>query len=144
LVGYLRHVIQVAYRVHIHSDPDPSSIIEDSNGNPIYSRNPVSFKQKIDYCIQKELLPFLYEHKRNKGEEAEVVITSNILSELKRHNRSQNNSSNYTLAALASEIPSFKVDQRKINGENKKVACGSKEKFYEFITPNIQEGDGLF
>ena len=49
--------------------------------------------------------------------------------------------SNYTLAALASEIPGFKVDQRKINGENKKVACGPRTKFYEFLIPDIQEVD---
>jgi hypothetical protein len=51
------------------------------------------------------------------------------------------NSSNYTLAALASEIPGFKVDQRKINGENKRVACGPRTKFFEFLIPTIQEMD---
>jgi hypothetical protein len=90
---------------------------------------------------EKESIPFLYEHKRNKEREVEVVITSNILSELKKYNRSQTNSSNYTLAALASEIPGFKVEQRKINGENKRVACGPKTKFDEFLIPNIQEVD---
>jgi hypothetical protein len=79
--------------------------------------------------------------KETKGGEVEVVITSNILSELKKYNRSQTNSSNYTLAALASEIPGFKVEQRKINGENKRVACGPKTKFDEFLIPNIQEVD---
>jgi hypothetical protein len=73
--------------------------------------------------------------------EVEVVITSNILSELKKYNRSQTNSSNYTLAALASQIRGFTVDQRKINGENKRVACGPKTKFDEFLIPNIQEVD---
>ena len=94
---------------------------------------------KIDDCLEKESVPFLYEHKRNKGEEVEVVITSNIFSELKRYNRSQTNSSNYTLAALASEIPGFKVDQRKINGINKKVVCGPKDKFDEFLTPTYRK-----
>jgi len=100
----------------------------------------VNFRMKVDDCITKGFVPFLYEHKRNKGEEVEVVITANIFSELKRYNRSQINS-NYTLVALASEIPGFKVDQRKINGENKKVACGTRTKFYEFLTPTIQEVD---
>ena len=95
---------------------------------------------KINDCLKKESIPFLYEHKRNKGEEVEVVITSNILSELKRYNRSHNTIAVvYTLAALASEIPGFKVDQRKINGENKKVVCGPKLKFDEFLIPTIQE-----
>jgi hypothetical protein len=101
----------------------------------------VDLKMKLDYCLKKGSIPFLFEHRRNKGEEVEVVITANIISELKRHNRIQTNSSNYTLAALASEIPGFKVEQRKANGTNKKVACGPKAKFDEFLTLNIQEVD---
>jgi hypothetical protein len=128
LVGFLQHTIQEAYR--------RDAMTEGRSGIE------ATLKMKIDDCLRKESVPFLYEHKRNKGEEDEIVITANILSDLKRYNRSQTNSSNYTLAALASEIPGFKVDQRKISGENKKVACGSKEKFYEFLTPSIQEVDG--
>jgi hypothetical protein len=124
LVGFLRHIIQEEFK-------------KNTTG---ISEMKVNFRMKIDDCITKGFVPFLYEHKRNRGGEVEVVITANILSELKRYNRSQTNS-NYTLAALASEIPGFKVDQRKINGENKKVACGSKTKFYEFLTPHIQEVD---
>ncbi|HET6715917.1 MAG TPA: hypothetical protein VFG90_02215, partial [Nitrososphaeraceae archaeon] len=126
LVGFLRNTIQESYR--------RDAMTEGRSGIE------ATLKMKIDDCLRKESVPFLYEHKRNKGEEDEIVITANILSELKRHNRSQI-SSNYTLAALASEIPGFKFDQRKINGKNKKVACGPKEKFYEFLTPNIQEVD---
>ncbi|CAN5303793.1 hypothetical protein BH18THE2_BH18THE2_26080 [soil metagenome] len=127
LVGFLRHTIQEAYRRDVMAEG--RSGIE------------VDLQMKINDCLKKESIPFLYEHKRNKGEEVEVVITSNVLSELKRYNRFQTNSSNYTLAALASEIPGFKVDQRKINGANKKVACGPKTKFDEFLTPTIQEMD---
>jgi hypothetical protein len=124
LVGFLRNTIQEAYR--------KDAMIEGR------SEIEVDLKMKIDDCLRKESIPFLYEHKRNRGEEVEVVITTNILSELKRYNRSQTNN-NYTLAALASEIPGFKVDQRKISGENKKVACGPRTKFYEFLIPDIQE-----
>ena len=126
LVGFLRHTIQEEYK--------KNTVIGERSGIE------VNFRMKIDDCITKGFVPFLYEHKRNKGEEVEVVITANIFSELKRYNRSQINS-NYTLVALASEIPGFKVDQRKINGENKKVACGTRTKFYEFLTPTIQEVD---
>jgi hypothetical protein len=124
LLGFLRHIIQEEFKKNTAG----------------VSEIGVSFREKIDDCIIKGFVPFLYEHKRNRGGEVEVVITANILSELKRYNRSQNNT-NYTLAALASEIPGFKVDQRKINGENMKVACGSKTKFYEFLTPHIQDND---
>jgi hypothetical protein len=124
LVGFLRHIIQEEYKKNTVGVPE----IE------------VNFRMKIDDCITKGFVSFLYEHKRNKGKEAEVVITANILSELKKYNRSQTNS-NYTLVALASEIPGFKVDQRKVNGENKKVACGPRIKFYEFLTPTIQGVD---
>jgi len=126
LVGFLRHTIQEEYK--------KNTVIGERSGIE------VNFRMKIDDCITKGFVPFLYEHKRNKGEEVEVVITANIFSELKRYNRSQINS-NYTLVALASEIPGFKVDQRKINGENKEVACGTRTKFYEFLTPTIQEVD---
>jgi hypothetical protein len=126
LVGFLRHTIQEAYRRDAMSE--------------VRSGIKTTLQIKINYCLQSESIPFLFEHKRNKGEEVEVVITANVLSELKRYNKSQT-SSNYTLAALASKIPGFKVDQRKINGENKKVACGPKTKFYEFLTPYIQEVD---
>jgi hypothetical protein len=125
LVGFLRHTIQEAYRRDVMAEGRPG--IE------------VDLKMKINDCLRKESIPYLYEHKRNKGEEVEVVITANILSELRRYNRSQTNG--YTLAALASEIPGFKVDQRKINGANKKVACGPKTKFDEFLSPAIQEVD---
>jgi hypothetical protein len=127
LVGFLRHMIQEAYR--------RDAAVEGRLGIE------VDLQMKINDCLRKESVPFLYEHKRNKGGEVEVVITSNILSELKKYNRSQTNNSNYTLAALASQIRGFTVDQRKINGENKRVACGPKTKFDEFLIPNIQEVD---
>jgi hypothetical protein len=126
LVGFLRHTIQEAYRRDAMIDP-----------SGVY----VDIRMKLDDCLKKGSIPFLYEHKRNKGEEVEVVITANIFPELKKYNRFQTNSSNYTLAALASEIPGFKFDQRKIDGMNNKVACGPRTKFYEFLTPNIQEAD---
>lgn len=129
LVGFLRHTILETYR--------RDALTEGRSGIE------TTFQMKINHCLQNQSVPFLFEHKRNKGEEVEVVITSNIVSELKRYNRSQTNSSNHTLAALASEIPGFKVDQRKIDGKNKKVACGPKEKFYEFLTPNIQDVDDV-
>jgi hypothetical protein len=127
LVGFLRNAIQEAYR--------RDAAVEGRLGIE------VNLQMKINDCLRKASIPFLYEHKRNKGKEVEVVITANILSELKRYNRSQTNSSNYTLAALASEIPGFKADQRKINGTNKKVACGPKVKFDDFLIPKIQEVD---
>lgn len=127
LVGFLRHTIQEVYRRDAMTEERP---VMD-----------VNLEMKIDSCLRKQSVPFLYEHKRNKGKEVEVVITANIFSELKKHNRFLTNSGNYTLAALASEIPGFNVDQRKINGENKKVACGPRSKFFEFLIPIIREVD---
>jgi hypothetical protein len=127
MVGFLRHTIHEAYRRDVMTQERPEI--------------DVNLEMKIDNCLGKDSIPFLYEHKRSKGEQIEVVITANVLSELKKYNRSMTNSSNYTLAALASEIPGFKVDQRKINGENKRVACGPRTKFFEFLIPTIQEMD---
>ena len=52
---------------------------------------------------------------------------------------SGSNPSGYTLAALAAEIPGFEPRQRKINSENNKVVCGPKQRFYEFLSPTIEE-----
>jgi hypothetical protein len=128
LVGFLRHMIQEAYRREAIAER--------------YTGIEVTLLMKTNHCLENESVPFLYEHKRNNGGEVEVVITSNIFSELKRYNRFQVTSSNYTLAALASEIPAFKVDQRKINGVNKKVVCGPRTKFDEFLIPTIEDMDG--
>ena len=85
LVGYLLHTIHEAYRRDAMTEERPGM--------------DVNLEMKIDNCLRKNSVPFLFEHKRNKGEEVEVVITANILSEIKKYNRTVTNSSNYTLAA---------------------------------------------
>jgi hypothetical protein len=143
LVGFLRSTIQEAYRMHNYVSPDPKAVALRDSYDRIIERKPVTFQRKIDYCLEQGLVPFLYEYKR-KWSEIEIAITANILQELKRHdsrNRNSGNSSGYTLAALAAEIPGFRRDQARINGENNKVACGPKKRFCEFLNPIMEETD---
>jgi hypothetical protein len=98
----------------------------------------VSFSQKIDYCLNNKSIPFLYPIKRNLGLEAEVAITSNICSELKKYDKSM---SGVTMHSLASKIPGFKYEYRSIGNQSFRVICGPKSKFYEFLDYEITAAD---
>jgi hypothetical protein len=145
LVGFLRNTIQEAYRNHNYVSPDPEAVAMRDSSDKVIERKLVTFERKVDYCLEQGFVPFLYERKKKeKNDETEIIITANIFHELKRYdtrnrNSSGSNSSSYTLAALAAEIPGFEPRQRKINHENNKVVCGPKQRFYEFLSPTIEE-----
>jgi hypothetical protein len=144
LVGFLRHTIQEAYRVHNYTSPDPEAVAMTDSSGKVMERKLVTFERKVDFCLEEGFVPFLYERRRkgtSKYGETEIIITANILSELKKHD-SRNRNISYTLAALAAEIPGFMPTQRKINGENNKVACGPKKCFYDFLSPKIEAAEG--
>ena len=58
----------------------------DSNGDRIKEMH-VSFEQKIKYCLDNKSVHFLHKCKRNKGEESEVAITSDIRLDLKKYHQ---------------------------------------------------------
>jgi hypothetical protein len=142
LVGFLRHTIQEAYRMHNYVSPDPEAVAMRDSDDRVIERKLVTFERKVDYCLEQGFVPFLYKRERKNGE-TEIIITANIFHELKRYDsrnrNSSSNSSGYTLAALAAEIPGFEPRQRKINRENNKVVCGPKQRFYEFLNPTIED-----
>jgi hypothetical protein len=138
LRGFFQQQILEAYRRDIYANPDPNTMIEDSYGKPIRSMTPVSFSQKIDYCLNNKSIPFLRLCKRNLSQEAEVAITSNICSELKKYDRS---TSGITMNTLASRIPDFKYEKRSIGDHSFRVICGLKSKFSEFLNCEITEDD---
>jgi hypothetical protein len=127
-----------AYRRDIYANPDPNTMIEDSDEKPIRNMTPVSFSQKIDYCLSNKSIPFLYPIKKNLGQEAEVAITSNIRSELKKYDKSM---SVMTMNTLASKITGFKYEHRSIGNHSFRVICGPKPKFYEFLNCEITDDD---
>jgi len=124
------------YRRDIYTNPDPSSIIEDSNGNHIRTVNPVTFEQKIKYCLENRSVPFLHKCNRNLGLEPEIAITSNIRSELKKYDRT---AAAVTMETLASKIPGFSYTSRWIGDQTARVVCGPLHKFISFLIPEISE-----
>lgn len=69
------------------------------------------------------------------GQEAEVAITSNIRSKLKKYDKSI---SEVTMHSLASKIPEFKYETRSIGNHSFRVICGPKSKFSEFLDCEIK------
>jgi hypothetical protein len=136
LRGFLQQQISEAYRRDIYANPDPNTMIEDSYGRPIRSMTPVSFSQKIDYCLNNKSIPFLHLCKKNFGQEIEVAITSNIRSELKKYDKSA--SSIMTMNSLASKIPGFEYDLRSVGGHRIRAICGPKKKFLEFLNYEVE------
>jgi hypothetical protein len=115
------------------TNPDPSTI--DSEGRRIHDMQ-VTFEQKINYCLKNNSIPFLHLCKRNMGQDNEIAITSNIRSELKRHDRL---ASVLTMSALASKIPGFEYDLRNVNGQRVRVICGPKSKFISFLNCEVSD-----
>ena len=127
--------------MHNYVSPDPNAVVLRDSNERVIERKLVSFDQKIDYCLSQGVIPFLFERKGKKNDEAKIIITANILHEIKKYqDRSRNNNGiNYTLAALASEIPGFKSGQVKINNENNKAVFGPKQDFCRFVNPTIED-----
>jgi hypothetical protein len=130
--GFLQQAILEGYRRESFTNPHPSTI--DSEGRRIYTE--VTFEQKINYCLDSRSISFLHICKRNSGQEIEVAITSNIRSELKRHDKLR---SVMTMNALASKIPGFEYDLRNVGGQRVRVICGSKSKFFSFLNYEVSE-----
>jgi hypothetical protein len=130
--GFLQQAILDGYRRDSVTNPDPSTI--DTNGKRIYLE--MSFQQKINYCLENKSVPFLHLCKRNAGQEFEIAITSNVRSELKRHDRL---ASAPTMNALASKIPGFKYEPRSIGAQTVRVVCGSRMDFFSFLDCSLTE-----
>lgn len=133
--GFLQQAILDSYRRDSVTNPDPSTI--DENGKRIYTE--ISFQQKINYCLDNKLVPFLHLCKRNAGRDFEIAITANVRSELKRHDRL---ASVPTMNALASKIPGFKYELRSIGAQTVRVACGSRMDFFSFLNCELTEASG--
>ena len=130
--GFLQQAISDAYRRDVYTNPDPATT--DSNGTRIEEMS-VSFEQKINYCLDNKSVHFLHRCKRNKGEESEVAITSDIRLDLKNYDRS---SGAATMEALAARIPGFKYDLRNVGGQRIRVICGPWSKFLGFVNYEVE------
>jgi hypothetical protein len=88
-----------------------------------------SFTDRLDFCLQHKLIPFL-NLLNNVDKEQEVVITTDLMHELRQLKVDWSISS---LTEVAGIIPDFKYGQKKRGGKNVRAAYGSKEKFIEFL-----------
>ena len=70
------------------------------------------------------------------GKEIDIAITSNIRSDLKRHEKL---ASVMTMNALTSKIPGFEYDLRNVGGQRVRVICGPKSKFISFLNCEVSE-----
>ena len=132
LRGFLQQAILEGYRRDSFTNPHPSTV--DDDGKRIYTE--VTFEQKINYCLDNRSISFLHLCKRNSGHEIEIAITSNIRSELKRHDKL---ASAMTMNALASKIPGFEYDLRNVGGQRVRVICGPKSEFFSFLNCEVRE-----
>jgi hypothetical protein len=131
--GFLQQAISDAYRRDVYANPDPATT--DSNGDRIKEMH-VSFEQKINYCLDNKSVHFLHKCKRNKGEESEVAITSDIRLDLKKYDRS---SGAATMEAIAARVPGFKYDLRNVGGQRIRVICGPRSKFLGFVNYEVED-----
>lgn len=133
LRGFLQQAISDAYRKDVYTNPDPATT--DNDGNRMKEMR-VSFEQKINYCLDNKSIPYLHLCKRNLGQDLEVAMTSNIRLDLKKYDRS---SGATTMDALASKIPGFRYDFRKVAGQSTRVICGPKSMFLAFVNYEIED-----
>ena len=98
----------------------------------------IDLTTKIMFCLNNRSIPFLHLHNRKHNQENEVAITSDIHLELKRHDRTAGAA---TMETLASKIPGFKPDVRKVGGITSRVVCGPVNKFVNFLNPEISDSE---
>lgn len=137
LSGFLQQQIIEAYRRDIYANPDPATLIETENGS-VRSTKPVTFVQKMDYCLNNRSITFLHKCNRNLGQDDDIAITSNIRSKLKEYNKTATAAS---METLASKIPDFSYSQRWIGKDKVRVICGPISKFREYLDYKITEDE---
>jgi hypothetical protein len=119
--------------------------------NSAYSSNTknstiyTTITEKLEYCVNYHLIPFLHRTtirggSGNEGRCDTIVITHDILDEI---NSGRNNIENITaLKDIAVQL-GFTYDGKYLNGKKTKVVFGPISKLIEFVNPEIvSEDDG--
>jgi hypothetical protein len=104
--------------------------------NDVYARNKkfdpteieMGIYSKLNYCIEKNLIPFLSEQQENT-----LIITVDIMKELRLNHGIEN------LTALkdVGMLLDFKYVNKTVNGKKMRVLDSSKESFIKFIEAEI-------
>jgi hypothetical protein len=84
------------------------------------------FSHRLNFCLKHRLIPFL----NPTVKETEIVITSDLMQELRRLRLDWCISS---VAEVARMIPGFEYGQKKLGEKNVRAAYGHKLKFIEFL-----------
>ena len=87
-----------------------------------------SFVHRFNICLENSLVPFLNTN-GNDDDDDEVILTSDLIEELKR-NRISGISS---LKEVGTIIGDFKYKQKKIGCRNVRAACGTREQFLGYL-----------
>jgi hypothetical protein len=87
----------------------------------------VSFEFRLDFCLDRNLIPFLNPINNTK-DGTDIAITSDILSELKQKIPEISN-----LPEIASIIEGFEYGQRKIGDRPLRTAFGTKKQLLGFL-----------
>lgn len=92
--------------------------------HPDYEEHSIQFEDRLDFCLENKLIPFL-----NQNEKSEVIITSDLIQELRR-NKIESFSN---LVDVSKMIDGFEYGQKKIGGKNLRATYGPKNEFLTFI-----------
>jgi Bifunctional DNA primase/polymerase, N-terminal len=134
LVGMFQQAIIDGYRKDPKHSWDPDT--------KIYKD--VDFHEKLRHCFNEHLVPYLWERPGDHQNLRYIVITSEVMSEIKRRKIPNITS----IKALADEIPGFSYGAIKVGGKTKRAIFGRYSQFETFVRPEIdsieeQKGESL-
>jgi hypothetical protein len=111
--------------IRYHKSIDPSISIDGINQ---------PFNYRLNFCLEYNLIPFL-----NKNSKDEIIITSDLIQELRNH-RIYGISS---LQEVSNIIDGFERSQKKLRNRTVRAAYGSVTKLLEFLDMNVENNDNV-
>ena len=120
LRSFFINIVNELYNKH-HRSIDYTSKIAEATEVPN-----LPFSHRLNFCLQHRLIPFL----NPAIKETEIVITSDLMQELRRLKLDCCISS---VAEIARIIPGFEYGQKKLGRRNVRAAYGNKLKLIEFL-----------
>jgi hypothetical protein len=125
LRGFFLDAITNAYSRH-YSRLTPLSIQNEQE------ERDVNLPTMLDFCLDKNLLPYLHRHRLNW----QIMITADILSEIKRATKEEEEIEGLTHLTDLVQLLGFGYKQKKIAGQTIYAAVGDEGLFINFL-----EGD---
>jgi hypothetical protein len=92
----------------------------------------INFKNMLDFCLDKNLLPYLHRHRLNW----QIMITADILSQIKRVGKEIEGLTHLTDLA---QLLGFEYKQKKIAGTKLWAAIGDEGPFFNFLESDFND-----